>query len=144
MIRRTSHTSVLPLPVSGMRKCIRITPAPLPVELCSTVRPHFSSLSVEAWGSYHAGYLLHLSWVRISPGVSDQSGTGDPRETSGRGVPARQERVILAEEGLVEGLQDVVDYGAISVDPKSMSEGRAWEKRERPLMILCWWAIRTW
>ncbi len=38
--------------------------------------------------------------------------------------------MLLAGEGLVEGLQDVVDYGAIAVRPSWVVKERIWEKRD--------------
>jgi hypothetical protein len=37
--------------------------------------------------------------------------------------------LIVAGEGLVEGLQDVVDYGAIAIEPEHWVKGPWWEKR---------------
>ncbi|GEM_PF-2160121 len=41
-----------------------------------------------------------------------------------------QRGFVIAGEGLIEGLQDVVDYGAIAIRPTWMIQNRIWEKRE--------------
>jgi hypothetical protein len=38
--------------------------------------------------------------------------------------------LIVAGEGLIEGLQDIVDYGAIAVDPQAVVHDRLWKRRE--------------
>jgi hypothetical protein len=43
--------------------------------------------------------------------------------------------LALSGEGLVEGLQDVIDYGAKAIDPVAMVKERSWEKRDGVLRV---------
>ncbi len=43
--------------------------------------------------------------------------------------------ILIAGEGIVEGLQDVVDYGAYAVVPKKIIEDRLWEEKDGILFI---------
>jgi hypothetical protein len=43
--------------------------------------------------------------------------------------------ILIAGEGIVEGLQDVVDYGAYAIEPRKIINDRMWEEKDGILLV---------